>query len=116
VIAFSSISAFAAPHIDFIPATIPWSAEDPVISIKSYARDSTTYSNDRKVISLFGDAKVVSEHITVVADEIIYDASAQTLKIKNLHSLQYKDQEEKGNFEGTSLTLKLVARGYKVVK
>ena len=36
-------------------STVP----DSLPAIKYYARDSTKYSNDKNIISLFGDAKVV---------------------------------------------------------
>lgn len=91
-------------------------AKDPVPVVKSFARDSTKYSADRKVVSLFGDAKITSKDVAVIAGEIVYDATAQTLKIKNLQSLMVRNKEQKGKFEGSSLTLKLTEAGYEVVK
>ena len=113
-IAFSSVSAFASQSPASTSATIIWSVQDPVV--KSFARDSTKYSADRKVVSLFGDAKITSKNVAVIADEIIYDATAQTLKIKNLQSLMVKNKEQKGKVERLSLTLKLNEGGYEVVK
>lgn len=114
-IAFSSMFAFADQNVESASSTLTRSLNDPVPIIKSYARDSTKYSNDRKVVALFGDAKIESKNLTVVADEIIYDGTAQTLTIKSLHSLKYKDKEEKGSFAGQSLTLKLKGDKYRVI-
>lgn len=112
-IALSSVSAFAGQDVEC--TSVIGAVQDPVPVIKAFARDSTKYSGERSVVSLFGDARIVSKNFTVVADEIIYDRSAQTLKIKNLHSLKYKDHEEKGALAGTTLTLKLSGDKYKII-
>jgi lipopolysaccharide assembly outer membrane protein LptD (OstA) len=109
-------SAYAAQHVNSRIATNFIIMEDVVPVVKSYARDSTKYSTDRKVISFYGDARVDTKDVSVVADEIVYDATSQTLKIRNLHSLKLRNKEEQGKLEGSSLTLKLVNSGYKVVK
>lgn len=111
---FSTVS-FAAAYADSSPKTLNSVIEDDLPVVKSYARDSTKYSVDRKVVSLFGDAKVETKDVSVVADEIIYDATSHTLKVKNLQSLKLKNKEEKGKLANTSLTLKLVEKGYEVV-
>lgn len=111
---FSTVS-FAAAYADSSPKTFNSVIEDDLPVVKSYARDSTKYSVDRKVVSLFGDAKVETKDVLVIADEIIYDATSHTLKVKNLQSLKLKNKEEKGKLANTSLTLKLVEKGYEVV-
>jgi lipopolysaccharide assembly outer membrane protein LptD (OstA) len=115
-IALSSASAFAGQDVESTSKTIISSAQDPVPVVKSFARDSTKYSADRKVVSLFGDAKIMSKNVAVIADEIVYDATAKTLKIKNLQSLMVRNKEQKGKLERSSLTLKLTEAGYDVVK
>lgn len=112
---FSTVSV-AAAYADPSPKTSNSLIRDELPVVKSYARDSTKYSVDRKVVSLFGDAKVETKDVSVIADEIIYDATSHTLKVKNLQSLKLKNKEEKGKLEGSSLTLKLVDKGYEVVK
>ncbi|GGC63055.1 hypothetical protein GCM10011387_15780 [Pedobacter quisquiliarum] len=111
---FSTVS-FAAADADSSPKTLNSVISDELPVVKSYARDSTKYSVDRKVVSLFGDAKVETKDVLVIADEIIYDATSHTLKVKNLQSLKLKNKEEKGKLANTSLTLKLVEKGYEVV-
>lgn len=111
-----STSAYAAQHVHSNPATNIGASKDDVPVVKSYARDSTKYSTDRKVVSLYGDARVDTKDVSVVADEIVYDATSQTLKIRNLHYLKLWNKEEQGKLEGSSLTLKLVDKGYEVVK
>ena len=113
---FFSVSAFASQDVKSTFVIITWCIVDPAPVVKSFARDSTKYSADRKVVSLFGDAKIMSKNVAVIADEIVYDATAQTLKIKNLQSLMVRNREQKGNFECPSLTLKLTEGGYEVVK
>lgn len=115
ILALLSVSAYAAQSIGSTNILVNV-AEDPQPLIKSFARDSTKYSADRKVVSLFGDAKIMSKDVAVIADEIVYDATAQTLKIKNLQSLMVRSKEHKGKFDGSSLTLKLTEAGYEVVK
>jgi hypothetical protein len=115
-IALFSTVFFAAAVADSSPKTLNSVISDELPVVKSYARDSTKYSVDRKVVSLFGDAKVETKDVSVIADEIIYDATSHTLKVKNLQSLKLKNKEEKGKLEGSSLTLKLVDKGYEVVK
>lgn len=112
---FSTVSV-AAAYAESSPKTLNSVIRDDLPVVKSYARDSTKYSVDRKVVSLFGDAKVETKDVLVIADEIIYDATSHTLKVKNLQSLKLKNKEEKGKLEGSSLTLKLVDKGYEVVK
>ena len=112
---FSTVSV-AAAYAESSPKTLNSVISDELPVVKSYARDSTKYSVDRKVVSLFGDAKVETKDVSVIADEIIYDATSHTLKVKNLQSLKLKNKEEKGKLEGSSLTLKLVDKGYEVVK
>lgn len=111
-----STAAFAAPYADSRPKTLSTVVRDELPLVRSYARDSTQYSVDRKVVSLYGDAKVETKDVSVVADEIIYDATSHTLKVKNLQSLKLKNKEEKGKLANTSLTLKLVEKGYEVVR
>lgn len=93
---FSTVSV-AAAYADPSPKTSNSLIRDELPVVKSYARDSTKYSVDRKVVSLFGDAKVETKDVSVIADEIIYDATSHTLKVKNLQSLKLKNKEEKGN-------------------
>jgi hypothetical protein len=112
---FSTVSV-AAAYAESSPQTLNSVIRDDLPVVKSYARDSTKYSVGRKVVSLFGDAKVETKDVSVIADEIIYDATSHTLKVKNLQSLKLKNKEEKGKLEGSSLTLKLVDKGYEVVK
>jgi lipopolysaccharide export system protein LptA len=116
VAALLSTSAYAAQHVKSNLSTNFSAAEDPVPVVKSYARDSTKYSTDRKVVSLYGNAKVATEDVSVVAEEIVYDSTSQTLKVKNLQSLKLRNKEEKGKFASTTVTLKLVDKGYEVVK
>lgn len=111
---FSTVS-YAATYADSSPKNLNTVINDELPVVKSYARDSTKYSVDRKVVSLFGDAKVETKDVLVIADEIIYDATSHTLKVKNLQSLKLKNKEEKGKLANTSLTLKLVEKGYEVV-
>lgn len=111
-----STSAYAAQHVTFNLSTNFRAKEDPVPVVKSYARDSTKYSTDRRVVSLYGDAKVATKDVSVVAEEIVYDSTSQTLKVKNLQSLKLRNKEEKGKLASTSLTLKFVDKGYEVVK
>lgn len=115
ILALLSVSAHAAQSTGSTNILVNV-AEDSQPLIKSFARDSTKYSADRKVVSLFGDAKIMSKDVAVIADEIVYDATAQTLKIKNLQSLMVRSKEHKGKFDGSSLTLKLTDAGYEVVK
>ena len=115
-IALFSTASYAATYADSSPKNLNSVINDELPVVKSYARDSTKYSVDRKVVSLFGDAKVETKDVLVIADEIIYDATSHTLKVKNLQSLKLKNKEEKGKLEGSSLTLKLVDKGYEVVK
>ena len=115
-IALFSTASYAATYADPSPKTSNSLIRDALPVVKSYARDSTKYSVDRQVVSLFGEAKVETKDVLVIADEIIYDATSHTLKVKNLQSLKLKNKEEKGKLEGSSLTLKLVDKGYEVVK
>lgn len=111
-----SISAAATPPVGLTATTIVRVSDDAVPVIKTSARDSVKYSSDRKVVSLYGDAKVDTKDVSVVADEIVYDATSQTLKVKNLQSLKFRNKEEKGKLTSTALTLKLVDKGYEIVK
>jgi len=115
-IALLGTSAYATQNMQTNLENHLITIEDAVPILKSYARDSTKYSTDRKVISLYGNASVDTKDVSIIADELIYDATAQTVKIKNLQSLKLKNKEEKGKFASTVLTLKLNDKGYEVVR
>jgi lipopolysaccharide assembly outer membrane protein LptD (OstA) len=98
-----SLKSFHAVH-DRIPA------------IKYYAKDSTKYSNDKNIISLFGDAKVVLKDITVVADAIVYNASKQTLKVTNVNFFEFRGKDEKNKIQNSTVTMKITAENYEIIE
>jgi len=93
-----------------------YTVPDSLPAIKYYAKDSTKYSNDKNIISLFGNAKVVLKDITVVADAIVYNASKQTLKVKNAIFFEFKGKDEKSKIQHSTVTLKITAENYEIIE
>lgn len=92
-------------------------AQDESLPVfKSYAKDSTQYSNDKKIISLYGNAKVVADKFSVVADALIYDSEKQILTVKNLKSFSDNKKRHKELVAGSSFVIKLKGDNYDVVK
>lgn len=91
-------------------------ASDGIPTFKCYARDSTKYSDDKNIVSLFGDAKVTSKDITIIADEIVYNAAKQTLKISNVKTFEFKKKDERNKIKDSPVVLIISENNYKIVE
>jgi lipopolysaccharide assembly outer membrane protein LptD (OstA) len=102
------VSNYSLNSFDTVPDSLP--------AIKYYAKDSTQYSNDKNIISLFGDAKIMLNDITVVADAIVYNASKQTLKVTNVNFFEFRGNDEKNKIQNSTVTLKITAENYEIIE
>jgi lipopolysaccharide assembly outer membrane protein LptD (OstA) len=80
-----------------------------------YAKDSTKFSKNKEKISLYGNARITTKQVTLLADVITYNATTQIMTARNIQSFKFDGNDHTLKINRALTSLKLTEHSYEII-